>query len=133
MGKRPNLKREVEKFEFDIDVAESEIDESPIPEAEPYIQHPDTEDVKTNPLVAEHRQMDIKLDEISLLENPEVDIFPDKQRTLLSSIITTKKMEKKTTTKKPNQKEKKIEKKAKNCAVCLNWSFLLTFILLLFV
>ena len=124
-----------DKNEVEIDIDETEIDKSPIPEAEPYIHHPDTEDDKTNPLVAEHRQMDIKLDEISLLENPEVDIFPDKQRTLLLSTITTNKIEREmTSTKlKPKQKEKKIEQKVKIFAVNLKFSFVLSLISLLFV
>ena len=98
-----------EIFEVDIYLEESKKETRVIPEPEPYIQHPDAEDNKTNTLVAEHRQMDIELDEISLLENPEVDIFPFTQRSSMVSTSTNKNIKPYTTTKKP--REKKMEKK----------------------
>ena len=95
-----------------------------IPMAEPYIQQYNDEDNKTEKIEAEHRQMDIKLDEITLLQNPDVDIFPMLERTSLVTTNTAKQLKTSTTTKKPN------EQKPKSSSFGLRISFLLIFVLL---
>ena len=106
----------------EIPAAESVTDIFPM--AEPYIQQYNDEVNKTTPIETEHRQMDIKLDEITLLQNPDVDIFPMLERTSLVTTNTAKQLKTSTTTKKPN------EQKPKSSSFGLRISFLLIFVLL---
>ena len=94
---------------------ESEIIDSESLNAVIYTEQP--EDEEPQEIIAKHRQMDILLDEITLLQNPEVDIFP-----IAESKSTSKHKTTSTPTKKP--KNKIFVQKYENCSLYITPSFL---------
>ena len=95
--------------------SESEIMDSESLKAVIYTEQP--EDEEPEEIIAKHRQMDILLDEITLLQNPEVDIFPIAELESTSKHKTTS-----TPTKKP--KNKIFVQKYENCSLYITPSFL---------
>ena len=89
-----------------------------IPKAMPYIEYLANDDNQILEPIAEHRQMDIQLDEIIILENPEMNIFPSKEAKHTSNTQATS-----TTTNKP--REPKQLEKTKSCGISLQLSILL--------